>query len=260
MGSFGIGGQQMKTAVIGVGALGASILAKLMNDGIEIEGWSRSGPRKTSLDATVSRSEILISTLSGALTLCQVLDDLDIRGKTIISFSSATRVQTQELNEWVTARGALLIDAKFYGVPAMLGTDYATIFFSGHCTLAVRRLLTVLAPKKIYDLGLSVGQAATLDAAVLAVFYGAMTGFAQGKALCSSAGAASGAVFEKVLLGIFEPHFLSYLSSTIDDRGHLAEGSQQETSNKVHRSALKMLQKFTAELQMDPKLFQESSN
>jgi 3-hydroxyisobutyrate dehydrogenase-like beta-hydroxyacid dehydrogenase len=253
----------LKIAVVGLGALGCSLSESLVKANFSVVGWNRSGSGKTSnqqvdLNATIAQCEIIISALSGATTFQEVFASPERRallsGKTVISFTSATPADTEHQERWLKGCGAPLIDAKFYGVPAMLGANESTIYHSGPTNASIKKVLSALAPSRLIDLGPKVGIAAAIDAAVLSAFYSAMVGFSYGRALCKAYGIQP-SLFDHAATGIIDAKFIEYLADAFDESGRYRAEAKVDVYTNVHVKAVEMLADCARESQLDAKLF-----
>lgn len=190
-----------KVAVIGTGAIGSAVVRRLLDGGHEVTVWNRTGSRTADLVAAgalparspreaVSSGPLVLLTLKDYAAVRQCLTDLDadLSGRTIVGMCTGTAAEARQAAELVASLGARYVDAGIQASPEMIGTDTATILYSGS-----RRAFE--HHKSVFELlstprfvGEAPEAAAIWDLALFGVWYDAQLGLLRALDAARSAG------------------------------------------------------------------------
>lgn len=133
-----------RTAVIGTGAIGSAVTRHLLAAGHRVQVWNRSADRTAdlvtggarradSVEGALSSSDLAFVTLKDHEAVEDSLFGLgaDLSGTTVLGMYTGTPSQARETARRVTALGADYLDVGIQASPEMLGTDTATLLYSG---------------------------------------------------------------------------------------------------------------------------------
>lgn len=190
----------MNVTVIGLGAMGTAIAARLLDTGHPTAVWNRTAHRAESLIArgatggtlseAVASGDVLIVTLlrydSVTEVLRPVLDSL--AGKTVVNLTSGTPGEARAMAAWLGEHGVRYVDGGIMAIPQMIGLPGASILYSGDedAYTLVLPVLSELAAAEFFT-G-DPGRASLVDLALLAGMYGMFGGMAQATAMAERAG------------------------------------------------------------------------
>lgn len=187
--------------MLGLGAMGAALAARLIDTGHPVTVWNRTAGRDTEL---VDRGAVRAATVADAVgarplvvacllrhpsvheTLDPVADAL--RGRTLVNLTTTTPNEARELAAWAAGHGAAYLDGAVMAVPAMIGSRDAQVFYSGPRTTFERyRDVFDTWATSTYD-GPDAGLASLIDLAMLSGMYQMFAGFLHGAAMVGSEG------------------------------------------------------------------------
>ena len=168
---------------IGLGLMGAALARALLAAGHSITVWNRSPGRaealvglgaqeaRTFADALAASPVVVICIDNYASTRALLEPEGKaghLAGKTVVSLTTGTPREAEELSVWVATQGARYLDGAILCGPKEIGTKGGEVLFSGDALAwqAAGPLLACLAGK-VRNAGLGVGDAAALDLAWL---------------------------------------------------------------------------------------------
>jgi 3-hydroxyisobutyrate dehydrogenase-like beta-hydroxyacid dehydrogenase len=184
--------------------MGSALARALLAAGHHIMVWNRS-PGKTEalveLGALEARSFAEALAASPVVMICidnyvstRALLEADgkaggLVGRTIVSLTTGTPREAEELSVWVTAQGARYLDGAILPGPDEIGTKTGEILISGDAAAweVAGPLLKCLAGK-VRHVGHRVGAAAALDFAWLTMSYVQFIGVAHAANICRAQG------------------------------------------------------------------------
>lgn len=190
--------------VIGLGPMGQAMSRVLLRAGHQVTVWNRTPSRADDLVAAgarwaaspaeaVAAGELVILSLTDYRAMWDVLADVDaeLAGRTLANLSSDTPDKTREAATWASAHGASFVTGGLMVPAAMVGTDFAYVYYSGDQRgfELHRDALTHLGDPRF--LGEDPGLAQLMYQANLDVFLTALAGIAHATALTGSAGIAA---------------------------------------------------------------------
>jgi 3-hydroxyisobutyrate dehydrogenase-like beta-hydroxyacid dehydrogenase len=187
--------------VLGLGAMGNALVARLLETGYAVTVWNRSPGRDSELihrgaqrggtvaDA-VAAQPLIIACLLGHPSVHETLDPVvdRLRGKSLVNLTTTTPNEAREMAAWAAEYGIDYLDGAILAVPAMIGSPGAQVFYSGSQP-AFDRYRNVLDAwgTSIFD-GLDAGRASLIDMAMLSGMYQMFAGFVHGAAMVGSEG------------------------------------------------------------------------
>ena len=131
-----------RIGVIGLGRMGRAIAGRLVAEGLNVTGWTRSGADPgvaglalaASPEAAVAASDVRILSLFDDAAVRQVLGrlaELDLSGRLIIDTSTVSPGIVRDAAPAIEAAGGRLIDAPISGGPEMVAAGTIGLFVGG---------------------------------------------------------------------------------------------------------------------------------
>jgi 3-hydroxyisobutyrate dehydrogenase-like beta-hydroxyacid dehydrogenase len=191
----------MKVTVIGTGAVGGAVVRLLLAGGHGVTVWNRTRHRVTDLVAAgaAEASSVADAVGSGSLVLLCLTDYAAVRsclagaetvlsGRTVVAVCTGTAQDARDAAKHVTGLGGQYLDAGLQTSPDTLGTDRATILYSGDRGAFEhhRSTLALLSPPRF--VGTAPDAAATWDLALFGVWYDAQVGILRALDIARRAG------------------------------------------------------------------------
>ncbi|MDE3722111.1 NAD(P)-binding domain-containing protein [Nocardiopsis sp. N85] len=178
-----------RVAVIGTGAIGGAVARRLLADGHDVTVWNRTANRAIDLVNTGARpsgsieeaaasADLILFTLTDYAAVRQCLSELgtDLSERTIVVMCTGTADDARQAARQVAPTGADYIDAGIQTSPEMMGTDAATILYSGSRAAFERHLTTLASLSRPRFVGEAPDAAAIWDLALFGVWYDAQLG------------------------------------------------------------------------------------
>ena len=184
-----------KATVIGLGKMGRALVRALVDRGHPTTVWNRT-PGRAVGDAThaataaeaIAANELVILCLLDFESVVEVLDGVDVSGRTVVNLTTHTPEEAAKVSTLVTERGADYLDGGIMAIPSMIGTPAATVLYSGSAQAFGRFEGVLAAFGGARYLGVEPGLAALNDLAMLTGMYGLFGGFVHAAALVRTAG------------------------------------------------------------------------
>lgn len=237
------------TTILGLGAMGSALAARLLDAGHRVTAWNRSPGRSTAL---AEHGAEIATTLTGAVTgqplivacllrhasVHETLDPVvdQLRGRVLINLTTTTPSEARELATWATEHDIAYLDGAILAVPEMIGSPEAQIFYSGaHAVYEQHRSVLDAWGTSTYD-GDDAGMASLIDLAMLAGMYHLFAGFFHGAAMVGSEGMTAAQLAERAtpFLGAMTAGLGDY-AEVIDVRDYTGPGQQSlEFSDLAH--------------------------
>ncbi|RKR92893.1 3-hydroxyisobutyrate dehydrogenase-like beta-hydroxyacid dehydrogenase [Micromonospora pisi] len=179
----------LPVAVIGTGAIGGAVVRRLLEGGHDVTVWNRTESRTTELVVAGARRapsvrEALSTSTLALLTLkdqqavqqCLAQLDTDLPELTVVGMYTGTASEARLAAERVTELGALYLGAGIQAAPETIGSNAATILYSGsrHAFEQHRTTLALLSSPRF--VGETPEAAAVWDLALFGVWYDAQLG------------------------------------------------------------------------------------
>jgi 3-hydroxyisobutyrate dehydrogenase-like beta-hydroxyacid dehydrogenase len=181
--------RRMTVAVIGTGAIGGAVVRRLLATGHGVTVWNRTPGRTADLVAAGARPAATVAdAVRGATVALLCLADYDavracltdaatvLRGRTVVVLCTGTPDDARDTARYVNGLGGRYLDAGVQSGPDLLGSDAATILYSGDRDAFERHhdTLATLSPPRY--VGEAPDAAATWDLALFGVWYDAQLG------------------------------------------------------------------------------------
>lgn len=198
--------------LIGLGPMGQAMVRTLLKAGHPVTVWNRTASRADGVvadgavladspDEAVSASHLVILSLTDYQAMYDVLGGVagSLTGRTIVNLSSDSPSRTREAAEWVAEHGAELIVGGVMAPAPMIGTEAASVYYSG-ATEAFHRHNQVIAliGEPTY-LGKDPALAQLMYQAHLDVFLTTLSGLTHATALLGTAGLTATEVMPSLL-------------------------------------------------------------
>ncbi|WP_051030321.1 NAD(P)-dependent oxidoreductase [Nocardia takedensis] len=188
-------------AMLGLGAMGGSLAARLLDAGHPVTVWNRTAGRDADLvdrgarpGATVANAvterPLIVACLLRHSSVHETLDPVvdQLRGKALVNLTTTTPNEARETAAWADEHGIDYLHGAILAVPAMIGTADAQVFYSGSRTVFDRhREVFDTWATSIFD-GTDAGRASLIDLALLSGMYQMFAGFLHGAAMVGSEG------------------------------------------------------------------------
>lgn len=247
-------------SVLGTGRLGAALAEAFLAAGHPTTVWNRT-PEKTaplaakgatvagSVAEAVAASPLVLTVVLDHAAARNLLDSVDLRGRTLLNISSSAPEGIRALAEWATGQGADYLDAAVMAVPQAIGTADAQVLYSGSAAAFDRygTQLGILGSSRYLDT--DPGLAELYSLGLLSAAYGTLFGFVHGAALLDSAG-----VRATDFLGLAVPWlngmlaFLPELAREIETKDYTAG----ESSLEINLHALNYIETASRTAGVDP--------
>lgn len=176
-----------RMTVVGAGLMGTAMAKAFASAGHDVVVWNRTHAKACAVAGGTTAVQDLVHALTDRDVVVVSLNDYDslfdamatreveavLSGLTIVQLSSGTPSDARRGLAWASSIGASYLDGAVLAFPSGVGTDDATVYYSGDPTVFDKHesLLRTLAQKSVFvDEG--IGAAAALDCAVLEGFYG----------------------------------------------------------------------------------------
>ncbi|GAA2134895.1 NAD(P)-dependent oxidoreductase [Glycomyces algeriensis] len=190
-----------RTTILGLGAMGSAITARLRDTGHDTTVWNRTAAKTAPHAAAGSKTAATISeAIHDADTVLVVLLDhasvqeqltphaAELTGKTVVNLVTTTPNQARETAAWAADNGIAYVDGAVMAVPSMIGEHHARLLYSGdeHAYDTVRPILETLGTAEYA--GEDPGLASLKDMALLAAMDLMLLGYVQAIAMMRTTG------------------------------------------------------------------------
>jgi 3-hydroxyisobutyrate dehydrogenase-like beta-hydroxyacid dehydrogenase len=251
--------------MLGMGNMGRALAEALLGRGHKVTVWNRTAERLAPLVERGARPGASVADAIGdnALVLICVLDyaavretltGVDLAGRTIVNLTSGTPQAARDMGAWIAERGGTYLDAGIMAVPEMIGTQQATVLYSGVAAAfeAHTELLAVFGDARY--LGEDFGLAPLLDFALLSGMYGMFGGMLTAFAMVRGDGRQA-----RELAPMLRDWIVAMSTSIvpsaeqIDTAGHILPG---DAAVSMHLHALDAIISVLGDNQADPVLLE----
>lgn len=235
--------------MLGLGAMGSALGARLHDAGHPVTVWNRSpgrdttlvergAERATTISEAVSAQPLIVACLLRHSSVHEALDPVAgrLRGRTLVNLTTTTPNEARELATWAEEHAVTYLDGAILAVPEMIGSPAAQIYYSGS-SAAYEQYRSILDAwgSSSFD-GTDPGMASLIDLAMLSGMYHLFTGFFHGAALVGSEGMTATQLAQRAA------PFLSAMTAglgeyaeVIDARDYTGHGQQSlEFSDLAH--------------------------
>lgn len=190
--------------VIGLGAMGSALANALLSKGMKVTVWNRNKTKATplaskgafvaeSITAAIEASPLLLVCVSDYKATSRIFEEAGVKEllaeRTIVQLSTGTPKEARTLDAWAKQNGANCLNGDILAWPRQIGTEEATITFSGD-----NETFNQHAPElkslagNINFVGDEPGTSAVLFSAVMAYLAGNWIGFCHGALICENEG------------------------------------------------------------------------
>ena len=217
----------MEVAFVGLGAMGAGIVRRLLDAGHDVTGWNRTKARAEPLVAagmrwadtpreTAAAAEVIFTMLTDAAAVEAVLEGEDgilagLRpGAVFLDMSTIAPERSRALAALVADAGATMLDAPVSGSPATLAEGQLAVMVGGDEAAfeRVRPLLLDIGPK-VTRIGES-GQALLMKLAINLSLVVQVVSFCESVALAEKGGIAREVAVDAMLKSVVGSPVLGY--------------------------------------------------
>ncbi|SCG59133.1 NAD(P)-dependent oxidoreductase [Micromonospora coxensis] len=178
-----------RVAVVGTGAVGAAVARRLLAGGYDVTVWNRTPARTAALtgagarsartvDEAVAAGELVLLALTDHEAVQQCLDRLDggLAGRTVVALCTGTPEEARRTAQRVAGLGGHHLDAGLQAGPDTIGTDAATLLFSGDPSAYERHAGTFGLLGTARFVGTAPEAASVWDLALFGLWYDAQLG------------------------------------------------------------------------------------
>jgi 3-hydroxyisobutyrate dehydrogenase-like beta-hydroxyacid dehydrogenase len=216
------------TTVIGLGKMGRALATALVARGYPTTVWNRTPGRAGDLAVThaataaeaFAANDLVILCLLDFASVTEVLDGVDLAGRTVVNLTTGTPAEAVKLSALVTERGADYLDGGIMAIPSLIGTPAATVLYSGSEPAFQRAEEVLAAFGAARYLGAAPGLAAVNDLAMLTGMYGMFGGFVHAAALVRAEGVPVVEFTESLLI----PWLSAMFPALVDMAGQIDSG------------------------------------
>ncbi|SHK94293.1 3-hydroxyisobutyrate dehydrogenase [Chitinophaga jiangningensis] len=192
-----------KVSVIGLGAMGSALAKAFISKGAHVTVWNRNTEKvqamvakgataAASAEDAIAASSLTVICVSDYKTADKILKNKAVEntlsGRTLVQLSTGTPKESREAAAWAQQHGAVLLNGDILAWPRQVGTDAATITFSGNEKAYNTHATTLKLLGSTSFLGEEPGQSSVLFAAVLAYLAGSWIGFVHGALIAENEG------------------------------------------------------------------------
>ncbi|MEV3937440.1 NAD(P)-binding domain-containing protein [Glycomyces sp. NPDC049804] len=192
---------QPSTTILGLGAMGSAIAARLRETGHATTVWNRTAAKTephvaagSNAAATVAEAvragELVFVVLLDHASVREHLDPVaaDLKGRTVVNLVTTTPGQARETAAWAVEHGIPYVDGAIMAVPSTIGDPSARLLYSGddHVFDTARPVLETLGTAEYT--GEDPGIASLKDMALLSAMDLMLLGYVQAIAMMRSAG------------------------------------------------------------------------
>lgn len=187
--------------VLGLGAMGRALAARLVDEGHRTTVWNRTDGRADDLakagaavaatvEEAVTASPLVVTCLLDHASVHEVLDPVadHLAGRTLVNVTTTTPAQARELDEWAARHGVRHLDGGIMAVPEMIGGPGSVVLYSGARTVFDRHRPVLDSWGESAHLGTDGGLASLYDLALLSGMYVMFAGFLHGAAMVAPSG------------------------------------------------------------------------
>ncbi|GAA1679014.1 NAD(P)-binding domain-containing protein [Glycomyces endophyticus] len=221
-------------AVLGLGAMGSAIAARLRDTGHDTAVWNRTAAKTAPHAEAGSRAAATVAeaAASSDVVLVVLLDHgsvrehlepvaAELKDKVVVNLTTTTPNEARSTAAWAAEHGLTYLDGAIMATPDMIGTPVSRLLYSGERAAfdAAHEVLATLGAAD-YE-GEDAGLASLKDMALLTSMYQLFSGFIQAAAMMRTVGVPAVATAGEVSgwLGAILPH-LDQFAAVIDSRDY----------------------------------------
>lgn len=184
--------------------MGVTLAQAFLEAGHPVTVWNRTAAKAKaleakgvrvapSLEAAVAEAEIVVGNVNDYASTTALLEPPAVasalRGRLFVQLATGTPKQARATAAWAQEHGIAYLDGAIMATPVFIGQRGCTILYSGGKELfeANREVFAVLGGNALH-VGIDIGHANALDAALLVVLWGSLFGTWQAAAICEAEG------------------------------------------------------------------------
>lgn len=252
--------------VVGAGNMGTALVRVLSKAGHDVTVWNRSADKAETLsDAATPEADLLTAIGASDLVVVSISDyeacgsllftpevGQVAAGKLFVNMTSGTPDDGRAGEAWGQEHGVRYLDAAILAYPSYIGTEFATIFYSGDRATYEDAIPTLKAlAKNAIFVSESAGAAAAVDCAILEAYYGGVLAFLHGAAICESEGVPTDEFFA------YKTAFVGLIDITADAAKPMLASRNYDGTDctlDVHVAALKHIVHLSQQGGLDDRL------
>jgi len=251
---------QSRVAVVGTGTMGSALTRALLDADHQVTVWNRTASRANalgqlgarvapSLEAAVTSGDVTMmcvadqAAVGELLTAAGVRDGL--RGRTLVQLTTGTQADGRRNAQWAEDHGVVHLSGAIMAYPRAIGTDQATILYAGAADSFELHAALLRALGGARYVGEDAGRPAVLDAALIAFFYGTLSGFLHGAVLAGAEG-----IGIDELLQLSAPFFSSFIAPAVAETGRRISArdyGEAQSSMDTHFGGIDLLVRGASE-------------
>jgi 3-hydroxyisobutyrate dehydrogenase-like beta-hydroxyacid dehydrogenase len=240
--------------MVGTGTMGSALARALLQAGHAVTVWNRTAARAEplaqagatiagSLPEAIAATDVTFMCVSNQAAADELMGDPEVlerlRGRTLVQMTTGTPEDGRRNAAFASEHGITYLDGAMMAYPRSIGTDDAVLLFSGPGAAfeSLRGLLGALGRTEY--VGEDAGQPAVIDAALIAFFYGTLSGFLHGAILSR----AQGSDIERYL-ELARPFFAGFVTDAVNETGdRIAAGNygDAQSSMDTHLGGIDLL-------------------
>ena len=235
-----------RVTVLGTGTMGSALARALLGAGHSVTVWNRTAERATPLGAegatvatdpaaAIAASEIVLICVASPDVVDAVLASDDVRealhGRTLVQLTTG-RPDAIRRGAAALVGATTFLGAAILAFPRMIGTPDAVILVGGKKADAEPVIPVLEALGTVRVVGADPGDPSAMDAALIAFFYGSISGFLSGARIARAAGLDIAAYAE--LSGPFLRDFVADATADAGARALSGDLSDPQSSLDTH--------------------------
>jgi 3-hydroxyisobutyrate dehydrogenase-like beta-hydroxyacid dehydrogenase len=231
--------------MVGTGVMGSALARAMLGAGHHVTVWNRTAARTEplreagaaiagSLPEAIAASDVTFMCVSNQAAAEELLSDPEVLdalcGKTLFQMTTGTPEDGRRNAAFAAEHGITYLDGAMMAYPRSIGSDDAVLLFSGPEAAFESRRALLRALGKAEYVGEDAGQPAVIDAALIAFFYGTLSGFLHGAILSR----AQGSEIERYL-ELARPFFAGFITNAVEETGErIAAGNYGDAQSSMH--------------------------
>jgi 3-hydroxyisobutyrate dehydrogenase-like beta-hydroxyacid dehydrogenase len=235
-----------RVTVLGTGTMGSALARALLGAGHPVTVWNRTAERATPLGAegaTVATDPAAAIAASETVLICVASPDVvdavlapddvreALRGRTLVQLATG-RPDAIRRGAAALAGVTTFLGAAILAFPRMIGTPEAVILVGGEEVDAAPVVPVLEALGTVRVVGADPGDPSAMDAALIAFFYGSISGFLSGARIARAAGLDTEAYV--ALAGPFLRDFVGGATADAGARALSGDWSDPQSSLDTH--------------------------
>lgn len=251
---------QTRVAVVGTGTMGSALARALLQAGHHVVVFNRTASRAQALqdagaqvapdlETAVRSADVTIMCVADQAAVGELLSPADVweglRGRTFVQLTTGTQADGRRNAQSAEEHGIAHLTGAIMAYPRAIGTEDATILYAGaaDCFELHGALLRALGGARY--VGEDAGRPAVLDAALIAFFYGTLSGFLHGAVLAGAEG-----IGIDELLELSTPFFSSFIAPAVAETGRRISArdyGEAQSSMDTHFGGIDLLVRGASE-------------